>query len=150
MMNRKYNNIGEIEGLVRSFEDATIGRDEWKHAEHLVVALWYLSENDLPAATDKMRSGIMNLLENGFGLDLSKEMPYHETITVFWMRTVYAYMLMHPEETIVEKANGLIESFDKDHPLRFYSTNLLFSDAARTAFVEPDIQKPISLTADQW
>lgn len=138
-MNGKYRNIGEIEGLVRSFEDATIGRDEWKHAEHMVVALWYLSENDLPAATDKMRSGIMNLLENGFGVDLSNEMPYHETITVFWMRTVYAYMLMHPKETIVEKANGLINAFNKDHPLRFYSAERLFSNEARSTYVEPII-----------
>ena len=30
-----------------------------------------------------MRSGILNLLQNGFKVDLTREMPYHETLTVF-------------------------------------------------------------------
>ncbi len=135
----RYKDEIEIYGLLRSFEGATVSRDAWKHAEHLVVALCYLEEYDLATATDKMRSGIMNLLTKGFGVDLEKEMPYHETLTVFWMRTVYAYSLMHKEKTMVEKANGLIESFDKDHPLNFYTRDRLFSAEARGAFAEPDL-----------
>ena len=125
-MLRKYKNEKEIHALLRSFEDATITREEWKHAEHLVVALCYLEENDLESATAKMRSGILHLLEKGYGLDLTKEMPYHETITVFWMRTAYAFSLMHKELSFVEKANSLCELFDKDYPLKFYSRELLF------------------------
>jgi hypothetical protein len=134
----RYKNENEIYDLLRSFENATVSRDEWKHAEHMVVALCYLKEHDLASATDKMRSGIINLLTKGFGVDLEKEMPYHETLTVFWMRTVYAYSLMHKEKNLVEKANGLIESYDKDHPLKFYTRERLFSDEARSSFIEPD------------
>ena len=125
--------------MLRSFEDATISREEWKHAEHLVVALCYLEVHDLETATTKMRNGILKLLRDGFGVDLSKEMPYHETITVFWMRTAYAFSLMHPELSFVEKANSLCELFDKDYPLKFYSHELLFSDRARTEYVGPDL-----------
>ena len=138
-MTCRYRDEHEIFELLRSFENATVSRDEWKHAEHLVVALCYLEEHDLAAATDKMRAGIMNLLTTGFGVDLSKDMPYHETLTVFWMRTVYAYSLMHKEKSLIEKANGLIESFDKDHPLNFYTRDRLFSDEARAAFIEPSV-----------
>jgi hypothetical protein len=138
-MLRSYENVNDIRKLVAAFENATIGRDEWKHAEHMVVALWYLEEHDLATATNMMRAGILNLLENGFGIDLAKEMPYHETVTVFWMRTVYGYRLLHPDETLIEKANGLIESFDKDHPFAFYSRDRLMSDEARAAYIEPDI-----------
>ena len=138
-MSRKYNNEKEIFALLNSFEAATISREEWKHAEHLVVALCYLEEHDLETATAKMRSGILNLLEKGYGLDLTKEMPYHETITVFWMRTAYAFSLMNRELDFVEKANRLCELFDKDHPLKFYSRELLFSDRARAEYVGPDI-----------
>ncbi len=139
---RRYETEKDIRDLVERFENCTIGRDEWKHAEHMVVALYYLGSNDLDAATAKMRSGIMNLLVKGFGVDLEKEMPYHETITVFWMRTVYAYCLMRPDETLVEKANGLIASYDKDHPLRFFSRERLFSDDARSSYIDPDVIAP--------
>src|SRR5689334_282807 len=77
----------EIADLVRRFEDATISRDAWRHAEHLTVALHYLTLYDIDTATAKMRDGIFKLL-GAFGVDLTKEMPYHETLTVFWMRTV--------------------------------------------------------------
>lgn len=137
-MLRKYKNESEIYDLLHSFETGTIARDEWKHAEHLVVALCYLKDDTLDGATAKMRAGIFNLLR-AFGVDLEKEMPYHETITVFWMRTAYAYMLMNEDLSFVEKANGLCELYDKDHPLKFYSRELLFSDRARAEFVEPDL-----------
>ena len=139
VMVRKYKNEGEISELLRLFETGTIARDDWKHAEHLVVALCYLRVDSLEAATAKMRAGIFNLLA-AFGVDLEKEMPYHETITVFWMRTAYAYMLMNEDRSFVEKANGLCELYDKDHPLKFYSRELLFSDRARAEYVEPDIR----------
>jgi hypothetical protein len=137
-MLRKYENEEEIYELLESFETGTIARDRWKHAEHLVVALCYLRNNTLEEATTKMKAGIFGLLK-AFGVDLEKEMPYHETITVFWMRTAYAYMLMNEDLSFVEKANGLCELYDKDHPLKFYSRELLFSDRARAEYVEPDL-----------
>ena len=137
-MIRKYKNEAEIYELLRLFETGTISRDDWKHAEHLVVALCYLKGSTLDEATGRMRSGIFNLL-GAFGVDLTKEMPYHETITVFWMRTAYAYMLMNENLSFVEMANGLCELYDKDHPLKFYSRDLLFSDRARAEFIEPDL-----------
>lgn len=138
-MLRKYKNEEEVLALVSSFEDASVARGTWKHAEHLVVALYYLEKHDLETATKKMRDGLFNLLVKGFGVDLSNEMPYHETLTVFWMRTVYAYMLMTNGGPMTEKVNDLVAKFDKDYPLRFYSRELLFSDKARAEFVEGDL-----------
>lgn len=137
----RYKDENEIYELLRSFENGTLSRAAWKHAEHMVVALCYLEDHDLAAATDLMRAGIMNLLTKGFGVDVEKEMPYHETLTIFWMRTVCAYLLMHKEKCLVEKANGLIESYDKDHPLNFYTHDRLFSAEARSVFIEPDIDR---------
>jgi len=138
-MLRKYKDEKEIYALLSSFENATIPRDDWKHAEHLVVALCYLEHHDLDTATERMRRGILKLLEIGFGVDLSKEMPYHETITVFWMRTAYAFSLTHKDLSFLEKANRVCEMFNKDYPLNFYSRELLFSDRARAEYVGPDL-----------
>jgi len=135
----KYKDEDEIKKLVAAFEDASIARDVWKHAEHLVVALYYANKYDLETAIAKMKDGLFNLLTVGFKVDLSKEMPYHETLTVFWMRAVDEFARSTNGTSLHEKANSLIETFDKDYPLRFYSREFLFSDEARARFVEPDI-----------
>ena len=140
-MERKYENENEIGEVVRGFETATISRESWKHAEHLTVALHYLDLYDIDTATAKMRDGIFNLLTSGFGLDLSKEMPYHETLTIFWMRTVADFNASKNGASFLEKANELVAEYDKDYPLRFYSRDLLFSDDARARFIKGDIHK---------
>jgi len=139
-MSFKYRDKERILALVRTFEDATVSRDDWKHAEHLVVALHYLTEHDIETATEKMRKGIFKLLTEGFGVDLSKDMPYHETLTMFWVRTVADFNSSKNGTSLPDKARELVEKFDKDYPLRFYSRDYLFSDAARAAFVEPDLK----------
>lgn len=140
-MNR-YDNENEIRELVREFEETTISRDKWKHAEHLTVALFYLVNYEKEIALIKMRDGIHNLLTKGFGVDLSVEMPYHETLTVFWMKTVEEFMTENESHSLLEKTNELISKYDKDHPLLFYSRELLFSDKARSVWVEPDLRLP--------
>jgi len=138
-METKYKHESEVLDLVRSFENATIPHDDWKHAEHLVVALYYLTHHDLDTAYGKMRSGILNLLEHGFKVDLKKEMPYHETITRFWMRTVAEYNAAKNGTSLLDKANEVAYKWAKDYPLKFYSREFLFSDKARSRFVEPDL-----------
>lgn len=134
----KYKDEKEIAEVVRTFEDATISRDDWKHAEHLTVALHYLSDNDIETATVKMRSGILMLLA-AFGVDLTKEMPYHETLTVFWMRTVAEFDASKNGASFLDKAIELVANYDKDYPLMFYSREYLFSEAARAKFVKGDL-----------
>lgn len=138
-MEDKYKTEDDIISLVRAFEDTSIARGGWKHREHLVVALYYLNSFDIEAATEKMRSGILNLLERGFNVDLAKEMPYHETITIFWMRAVHRFLAETNGSSLVRKVAEMSARFNKDYPLRFYSRELLFSDEARARFVEPDI-----------
>ena len=139
MSDKRYGSEAELAEILRKFEDATIGRDRWKHAEHMVVALFYLREMDLEAATEKMRSGILNLLVRGFEVDLAKEMPYHETITIFWMKLVSTYLARRSGGSLLEKANELAALYDKDYPMKFYSRELLFSERARAEYVEPDL-----------
>ena len=137
-MMKKYNSEKEIKKIVRDFENASISREDWRHAEHLTVALCYLQDNDFEAALTKMRGGIFNLLK-AFDIDLKKEMPYHETLTVFWLKAVENFKNSEGERSILEVCNELIEKFDKDYPLRFYTRELLFSEQARNEFVEPNL-----------
>ncbi len=132
-----YQSEKEIFDIARGFEHGTIGRENWRHAEHLTVACYYAFHHDYETALIKMRGGIFNLL-NAFQIDLSKEMPYHETLTVFWMRTIFDAKLN--QTSLVRFVNRVLEiGGDKDLPLKFYSRELLFSDEARKNFIEGDI-----------
>ena len=135
----RYKTEDEILTVVRGFENGTIARAAWRHAEHLTVALYYLRHHDFDSAAGKMRDGIFNLLK-AFEVDLKKEMPFHETLTVFWLRTVAGFAKSKNGASFVETCNELIEKFDKNFPLEFYSRELLFSDEARRNFVEPDLK----------
>lgn len=143
----RYKTESEIAEVVKTFEDATISRDKWKHAEHLTVALHYLCLYDIETATERMRAGIFNLL-GAFGIDLTKEMPYHETLTVFWMRTVAEFNASRNGDSLFDKANELVANYDKDYPLRYYSREYLFSDEARAVFVEANLSGDFSEMAD--
>lgn len=134
----RYKTEDEIKDVVRSFEDTTVARGAWGHPEHLVVALHYITLYDFDAAIEKVRTGIFKLLR-AFEVDLTKEMPYHETLTVFWMRTVAEFNAAKNGASLLEKANELVAVYDKDYPLRFYTREFLFSDAARATFVEGDL-----------
>lgn len=135
----EYKTHADIEALVEAFETGTVSRDAWKHAEHLIVALYYVERHDLETATAKMRDGIFNLLK-AFEVDLTKEMPYHETMTVFWMRTVADFNASKNGTSTVEKVREMVAVFDKEYPMRFYSRELLFSDEAKVRFVDGDLR----------
>lgn len=135
----KYATNSEIEKVVTGFEDTSIARSDWKHSQHLVVALCYVERFGLESAIEKMRDGLFKLLTEGFKVDLTKEMPYHETLTIFWMRTVADFASKLNGISLHAKANSLIDTFDKDYPLKFYTRECLFSDDARARFVEPDL-----------
>ncbi len=135
-----YTNDEEIIRLVKEFEAGAIPRKEWTHAAHLTVALWYARDHDLDLAVEKMRVGIFNLLKS-FDIDLAKEMPYHETLTVFWMRTVFAYLENSNErDSLRQLANNLIKTCgDSGLSLKFYSREVLFSVEALAKYIEPDL-----------
>lgn len=135
----RYKTENEILKLVESFENGTISRENWRHADHLIVANHYLSENDFDTALKKMRDGIFNLLR-AFKIDLTKEMPYHETLTVFWLKTIDEYRKTKNGCSVVEICNEMVEKFDKDYPLEFYSRERLFSDKARAEFISGDLE----------
>ncbi len=140
----------EILDIVRGFESGTLPRNEFSHSSHLIVALYYVRGMPVEDAIDKMRVGLMNHLRHA-GVDFSKEMPYHETLTVFWTRTVADFVKSKNGAPLLEIANELINRFDKEYPLTFYSREVLFSDKARAEFVAHDScedEQPDTRSAD--
>jgi hypothetical protein len=103
--------------FVRAFERGEIAHAGFHHVSHLRLALAYLEEcGSVDAATDRMASALRR-----FAAAAGKADKYHHTVTVFWMRMVARLL-------------------DKDLPLTYYSRERLSGDAARSAWVEPDLQ----------
>jgi hypothetical protein len=133
----------EILALVRRFEDCTLPREEWTHAAHLTVALWHLLQFDWPEAVARVRARIKRY-NAAHGIHTTPTGGYHETLTLFWLRAVRAFLEAERNEAraLVHLANDLVASADKGLPLVHYTRELLFSPEARAHWVEPDL-KPL-------
>ncbi len=136
-----YRTADEIICVVRGFESCTLQWSAWTHGAHLTIALWYLLHDDFEEALLRVRAGIKRF-NRANGVVTTRERGYHETLTVFWLRAVRAFLdeSYREAQSLVSLANELIESADKNLPLEYYSRELLFSREARLRFVEPDLK----------
>jgi len=137
-MNTFYNNEAEIQVVVRGFESCETGKDEFKHHDHLTVALWYLSVTSLEEAINRMRAGLLRFLDY-HGVDRKK---YNETLTVFWIEMVWRTLNeIEPRTSLVEKCNRVIEALQNPGlAFEYYSEELVWSNEARKSWVAPDLK----------
>ena len=137
-----YKTDDEIRTLVSAFEACSFHPSEFRHYQHLTVALWYVWHLPPDEAITKMTTGIRRLAET-YG-----KMGYHETITLFWLRIVANFVTEHRRKTsLTAIANALIDSCnDKDLIGHFYSAELLATDKAKSEWVEPDLKVLPELT----
>ncbi len=135
-----YKTVEEVFGVLRGFADRTLPRERWTHAAHLTVALWHLLQYDWPEAVGRVREGI-KAYNAAHGVRQTPTGGYHETLTIFWMRVVRAFLETGRNEgrSLVALANSLAAAADSGLPLRHYSRELLFSAEARAKWVEPDL-----------
>jgi hypothetical protein len=126
--------------LTRALERGEI--KDFHHASHLHVAWVYLGESSsLQQAANKMRDTLRR-----FAAAAGKPEKYHETITLFWIQllsSAYTASCGGRLEDIVRANPHLLE---KNFLLAYYSAERLFSDEARSSWVEPDL-KPLSIDA---
>lgn len=104
-----YKSDTEIENVVRAFEACEIDKDEFKHRQHLTVAVWYVQNLGREAALERMRAGLFRFLDHH---QVNPE-KYSEAITVFWIEQVARRLSeLGTEISFVEKCNRIIESAD--------------------------------------
>lgn len=134
-MGTPFTNDEEIVELVRRFETCEMNPADFRHYQHLTVALWYVRQFPYETASEKMRKGIKQLAI-AYG-----KTGYHETITLFWLIMVREFALRaDPGETICDLANRLVANYeDKDLIKKYYTEELLASPEAKESWVEPDL-----------
>ncbi len=141
-MKTYYKTEAEIRALVESFEACSFHPGEFRHYQHLTVALWYVRRMPFAAATEKITTGIRRLAET-YG-----KTGYHETITLFWLRIVAVFASEHASLALPALANALIDKCaNKDLIGQHYSADVLASPQAKAEWVEPDL-KPLPAVAE--
>jgi hypothetical protein len=126
--------------LTRALERGEI--KDFHHASHLHVACVYLAESSsVEQAANKMRDTLLR-----FAAAAGKPEKYHETITLFWVHLLSGAHATGRAEGLEDIVHANPQLLEKNFPLAYYSAERLFSDEARTSWVEPDL-KPLSIDA---
>lgn len=136
-MKKYYESDDEIRELVSAFEACSFHPSEFRHYQHLTVALWYVWHQPHAQAVKKLTEGIRRLAET-YG-----KTGYHETITLFWLKMVSSFAdLSDRHLSIAATANELIDTYnDKELIGKYYSPDLLASAKAKAEWVGPDIKE---------
>ena len=125
--------------LARAFERGDIRSADFHHASHLRVAWVYLREcASVPEAAARMTDALQQ-----FAASVGQAQKYHHTLTMFWVLALAGCRSTMHSASADEVLRAHPRLLDKDLPLAFYSRDRLFSDAARLAWVAPDLQ-PLS------
>jgi len=136
-MSGYYKDQQQIEAVVRGLESCVTPASEFPHRAHLTVATWYLSDATVPEASDKMRASLLGFLDH-YGI----EGKYNETITQFWLIVVERCLRgLDSDLSLRERTNAVIETLsDSRLMFEYYSKELLWSEQAKRAWVEPDLK----------
>ena len=119
------------------FERCELPASEWTHLAHIRVAWICLGSMRSDEALQRICEGILRYNTEV----LRRRHKYHETVTVAFVRIVAARMCAG--ETWLGFSRRIDDLLDAESPvlLRYYSESRLFSETARTQFVEPDLLK---------
>jgi hypothetical protein len=136
-MNCVYQNESEIQAVVDGFESCCT--TNFKHRDHLTVAVAYLVADGLDKASQRMRRALFTFIDH-HQVDRAK---YNETITIFWLQRVQQVMNELPQEaSLLDKCNHVLDSLgDKGLVYEYYSKETLSSEAARKEFLQPDLKR---------
>jgi hypothetical protein len=134
-----YRSDDEIRALAEGFESCSLPDDDFDHPAHLAVAIWYLSTMTVEEASQKMREGLLRFLAH-YEVDPQK---YNETITQFWVRRLdKLWRETDSTLSLAERANQTIDRAGSSNTIfNYYSRELLFSEEAKTGWVEPDLKR---------
>jgi len=101
-----YKSEAEIEAVVQGFESCTTGADDFKHRNHLTVAVWYLLNSTPEQAFQKMCSGLLRFLDH-HGVVRKK---YNEQLTLSWIKLIQETIEeMNPDLSLLQVTNMVID-----------------------------------------
>jgi N-formylglutamate deformylase len=134
--------MSDYQDLVAKFNSCTLPKEKWTHEAHLIVAVWYCKNYELPKALNLLRYHIKTF-NISVGTPNSDTQGYHETLTRFWLLIAAMFANTNPEKSFEETSETFVASAwaSRSLALNYYSHEVLFSLKARKEWVESDSQK---------
>ena len=134
----RYRGDDEVQEVVRRFESCEFRPTEFGHRLHLTVALSYLLDAPYCEALERMRQSLRRFIR-AHGIEPG---VYHETLTVFWMRRVRAFVEQADRTRgLAELSNELVDACgDSRLVFEYYSKERLDSDKARAYWLDSDLR----------
>jgi hypothetical protein len=135
-----FSSDSEIDRIGRGLLDRSLPKAEWTHAGHFAAAFWLLRRPDMHAM--HVMPGLIRAYNEATGVANTRTSGYHETITLASLRAARAWLATRTERALHEALNELLacEYGRSDWLLAFWSKALLFSVAARTTWIDPDLR----------
>ena len=121
--------------LLARFEDTTLPKELFHHADHVRTAWLFIARDGMPGALDRFPAALKRFADAKGASTL-----YHATIT-------WAYLLLvherrqrspSPDWPAFAAANGDLLSWKPSLLDQYYTPETLWSDLARRIFVMPD------------
>lgn len=126
----------EIEEFVRQFEIGRWPYEHWTHRAHLALGAWALRRWAFDDAVIYVRQAIQR-----YNRTTGDPNGYHETLTLFFMRKIHAFLNNWPADASVwEAVSRLAAICGKDAMSAHYSPERLWSAEARRTWLEPDLK----------
>jgi hypothetical protein len=117
--------------FVSAIENLELPLEQFRHADHLRLAWIELHRVPFDLALDSVRSKIRR-----FAAHHQKSEIYHETITVAWV----SLLATHSEPTFGEFLGANSHRLNAGLLHAYWSPESLASDAARSAWLVPDVR----------
>ena len=125
------------QGFKSKVESCQFPVSKFDHRAHLRLAYVYLVENNPEKAVELMRDALTGLLKHA-GIDPS--VKYHETLTEAWILAVHHFMnKTDSSQSADEFIDCNVVMLDSKIMMTHYSAEVLFSEKARSKFVEPNL-----------
>ena len=115
--------------FLAAFSNCTLPASSFRHGDHLRLAWLLLHRNPFDKALSLVRESIQRYAKH-----LGVPQLYHETITTAWVKLLATHDEASFDEFIVKNEHRL--NLELLH--RFWSPEVLNSEAARSVWVSPD------------
>jgi hypothetical protein len=131
----------EIDAFLARFEDGSLPKEQWTHAAHILGGAWYVHRLSEAAALDHMRTCVRRYNEAVGGKNTATS-GYHETVTVFWIKLLHAYLLAKQPIGRAEFAGLAVSHFvpQRDIYRRYYDFDVVASTEARAQWIPPNLR----------